>query len=36
MVYSVGQTYLFWVTEDMALRAGDALLQEALLLLNDQ
>lgn len=36
MVYSVGQTYLFWVAEDMALRAGDALFQEALLLLNDQ
>lgn len=36
MVFSAGQTYLFWVAEDMALRASDALLQEALLFLNDQ
>lgn len=36
MVFSAGQTYLFWVAEHMALRTSDALLQQALLLLNDQ
>lgn len=36
MVFSAGQTYLFWVAEHMALRTSDALLQQALLFLKDQ
>jgi hypothetical protein len=36
MVFSAGQTYLFWVAEHMALRTSDALLQQALLFLNDK
>lgn len=36
MVFSAGHTYLFWVAEHMALRTSDALLQQALLFLNDQ
>lgn len=36
MVFSARQTYLFRVAENMALRASDALFQQALLFLKDQ